>query len=630
MANFNKLPKKLLGIITVAKDGADHRKIQTAINEAASVASANAPWGVQIGPGVYNENITIPDYVHVTPAIPGTVRINGTITVSPNGSFNKGAPANTLTVGASGCDYTSIQAAVDAAQLAGASATSPWHIIGYEGADWNCLPIPAHIYVTNLAREAKGPNMWPWSLRGRDLPSSVFQTPYDMAMVAIRFDDNKGIFCEAQSALGGMSPQAYLKALGVPYTMAVIANMPTNQVVHTPGGYMTICEIQASQLMSGAEIMCHTATHDSSYPSTEADVIRETLSARRTLEHMYHTQTSLSALNFPDSSGMNINSFDRQGGANLTPWQSLGAVIRGYVNSGNWNQAGQAPLEMATEGRSRLWHTIRQYFEYSQHAQYAMFGQAPLPRHGVTYKNLINGVAVGARNVITPNTRHVFLFHAAADTDWSAWKTAIDRLVAARNAGDLVLVTMDCLYNGLSAPYYGPDSHPVWGGIPDGSFTNMTSLPSSEPGWTVDTNVWWGSNGASLIDGNLGKAVNLPNTGELWCLVRPQPGRSHMLRFKAKGMNGSEKLHVSVRYYWTDRTDTTMGSSNYDFRTNRWYNITYTGALTENPYDAAGRDAVIYVPFYMPLWAQTVKFRFVNATGSTSTIVLDDVELAIT
>jgi hypothetical protein len=39
----------------------------------------------------------------------------------------------------------------------------------------------------------------------------------------------------------------------------------------------------------------------------------------------------------------------------------------------------------------------------------------------------------------------------AADTDWSAWRMAIDRLVAARNAGQLALVTMDCLLVGLMA-----------------------------------------------------------------------------------------------------------------------------------------------------------------------------------
>jgi hypothetical protein len=79
--NFDKIMQDPAQVVTVAKSGAMYTTIQAAIN-AITDASNTKQYVVDVGPGVYTENVTGKDYVFIQNGLSGAVKIVGKFTAT--------------------------------------------------------------------------------------------------------------------------------------------------------------------------------------------------------------------------------------------------------------------------------------------------------------------------------------------------------------------------------------------------------------------------------------------------------------------------------------------------------------------------------------------------------------------
>ncbi len=99
-------------------------------------------------------------------------------------------PSNMYTVGPRGCDYTDVQAAVDAAVAAGASLADHWEIKTFDGADLTCNIDPVTLRpLTTASAAADGVfvDCWDDFLGLTTVPPPVLQEP----LLALRLDDTR-------------------------------------------------------------------------------------------------------------------------------------------------------------------------------------------------------------------------------------------------------------------------------------------------------------------------------------------------------------------------------------------------------------------------------------------------------
>lgn len=490
----------------------------------------------------------------------------------------------------------SIQAAVDAAVAAGASASNPYVVVYGPRTPPTYTPAPGVWVVPDSPRRSYSNSVLP-GIPYRE--AAPYPVPYNQPMVAIVMDDIDAQWMSAPAGAdfgAGVSGFEYAWRNGIPVAHAVVRNY-----LNAADKFKTR-ELLACQFYNAAEMLAHSKSHAAPAPVTVADIIDETIAVRDWLESLTITaedQTELKKAHW----GLSTNQFANTPDNNVTtPWTDAGFMVGGFVKPGAWPSGLNSLVSLQT---SPIWATVRDGFDYYiNDVRFDILYPGPPRMHSITRKLLEDGVLEGCENLIEPGQRTMLLFHAYPAADWAKVKTAFDRLVAARNAGKLQLVTPRTLVYGVPAPV---DSMGKWGGIAHGSFTGLTTLGSQQP---------WDGNG-TIEDGDLGKCLKFDH-GE-WALhyMSLAPGH-YMLRFKARESAAGGTLTVGLDNVWLENNVTKV------FQVRRTYALTNANALNADPYEA---PYPIYVPFFVSRWAQAVRLLFGYAHSGQS-CQIDDVELA--
>jgi len=512
---------------------------------------------------------------------------------------------NTYTVGASGCHFTSVQDAVTAASAV-ATVNSPWFVTYDPGTELTFTPaenvyvVPARTMM-DYAESVNGDNDL------ADAPWQPWQVPYDMPLVAVVCDDgvaidatdgsNGGWFAVPQGAVlgAGVTPFQYCMRLGIPVSQAIFPNVITTPArVSGNYTYMTPAQLRWCQLYNGAEILSHSYIHQTE-PTTQSELLKEVLGSKSALMH-------LQATDYTAPTGETLVRSD----ATDTVSDDLGAAVRGFVWPGSWTETFGKISAM----RGPVHRFIRTNYQYSTSAGASITSQhiqGELSSRHALWRGRLSSVTANAANINTLGTRSILYFHAYGPSqNWASWKTAIDILAAARDAGTIALVTPSTVCNAISVPQ-NAGHRSLWGGVPNGDF--------------ADGNVMWTkSTSASIADGvatlGIGDAIymQLPLKG----------GHSYTMRFNAKVTgSGSTVLKLYHNYRWIALTD---GTPHYlscaHLRT--LTNLADPGAT---PYDTAYPQ---YHTFYVPTWCQQVELMIRCDSGTAGdTMIIDNVELAL-
>ncbi len=343
--------------------------------------------------------------------------------------------ANTIYVGP-GLKYESTSAAVTYALAQGAGDTAQWLVLYTPGAVIDHDITPGVIVVPMMIAE-------------RELSADGFvNVPSDMALetyvanwqklrICIVADDGlKNWTTDSAGALtiGGtsVSAQQYAKLKGVIINHAIIpayveaGTTGTNEV-------MTKAQIKTTYLSHGGELLAHTYTH-SVQPTTQALMIQESLKAREY-----------------------INALESDG--------AIGAVCRGWVQSGDWLEANSIGWNRAVNGNVNGWRglMVRRYFECSR----AYYGNASRTRRHfgtptASYRSVIKGAFLAL--FAAPTTDLMITMHgigADADygglaMDYATFKSMVDAIAALQEAGTAVSTSFSGFFAAQDEPlrYY--------------------------------------------------------------------------------------------------------------------------------------------------------------------------------
>lgn len=530
-----------------------------------------------------------------------------------NAVYSSGGQGNIIAAG-SGLRYTSVQEAVDAAVAAGASASNPYTIVYGPGLAAEWTPTEGVTVV---------PQVKTWSIpRDRDVEFYTtipdrYPLVFDVPLVAIINDDNKGAWMAVPDGapLGdGITPMMYCAMHAVPVTHAVPASGVTiGKADHTGDECMTISEMKKCMAYQGATFECHSYTHGDT-PTLSADVHKEVVESGKRLRSL-----ALASKDERGSAPATGWSWTQQG--TNTIWFRLGAIVSGFIEPGTWTFDGTY-YQGVSWMESDLYRAIRENYEWHVYDMEPASIQAPGGYRPflLSRKPLTAAVANGNVSHITsmPNTRWLLYFHGyGATINWTAWKTAIDALVAARNAGTLQLVSTRTAALGMTAPAQA--ARPAWGGLPNGSFTGLSSVP---PDGNPYAGLMTTGGTPAIVEGDLGKCVELEAGDRIgWRLELP-PGSTWLLRFKAKSSNGTNGVRILADQGWYE------GGASHGrnvFFVRQFRAITNTSALVASPHSAPLPQ---YAAFTVPTWAQVMQVGIDVPTGQAGSVQIDDVELA--
>jgi len=216
--------------------------------------------------------------------------------------------------------------------------------------------------------------------------------------------------------------------------------------------------------------------------------------------------------------------------------------------------------------------------------------------------------------MLTPGARYLFWGDhpgASATGSMATWKSNIDKLVTARDAGQLLLVTVNALFNGIQAPMTG------FCGVPNGTFESMAeaNLPTVQGfgGWYTTVN---GDAAIVAAGGNPTHYLSITGDGSNFAvtILNLEPGGIYALSFDAKYTSGdSGRVRIKLKH----ETDTLDGAVNAEFLqsatdagdrtlTNAWQNFTHC--------------------FGVPAWAAQTQIMVQNVDAA-NTIGIDNVKL---
>lgn len=530
-----------------------------------------------------------------------------------NAVYSSGGQGNIIAAGA-GLRYTSVQEAVDAAVAAGASASNPYVVVYGPGMAAEWTPIEG---VTVL------PQVKTWSIpRDRDVEYYTtipdrYPLVFDVPLVAIFNDDNSGKWMEVPTGDpfgAGVTPMMYCAMRAVPVTHAVPASYVTiGKANHTGDEWMTISEMKKCMAYQGATFECHGYTHGDAAPTTPADVHKEVVESGKRLRSL-----ALASKDERGSAPATGWSWTYSGTDRI--WYRLGALVSGFIEPGTWAYDGM-PYQGVSWMESDLYRAVRANYEWHVYDMEGSSGQPPGGQRSflLSRKPLTAAVVNGNVNHITsaPNTRWLLYFHGYGTINWAAWKTAIDALADARDAGLLQLVSVRTAVLGMTAPAQA--ARPAWGGLPNGSFTGLSSVP---PDGNPYAGLMTTGGTPAIVEGDLGKCVELEaGDGIGWRLELP-PGSTWLLRFKAKSSNGTNGVRILADLGWYEG-GASQGRNFFFAR--QFRPITNTDALVASPYDAPLPQ---YAAFTVPTWAQVMNIGIDVPAGQEGTVQIDDVELA--
>lgn len=549
----------------VAKSGGDYSTIGAGILAAAQSASESAPRVVIVYPGTYTENVSVPAWVAVVAIADGAVAINGDLTVAANGRVGgisvSGTTsslgtiqkpyqpvANILTVAESGADYTTVQAAVDAAAAVAADANRVTVLV-YPGVkrDYTAVDNVDVVFIEDEANA--GALTGPYSRNLMPIPNQM-PSPYAGGLICLIIDDggNGVMTAGAGGCAAGVTPAQYARDNGVPITQAIIPG--------TIGlaGYLTAANLRQLVYEYGHELCNHSGIHNGPTPSTQAGLVDAIDDAKQDIEA------------FADAA-------KRWTGASAV--NTIGAPVRGFVYPGPWD--GDGAIDSTAKAENWVHRYVRSRYEWS----FSEIGELyplvyPNIRHGSSRYSPTStyNAARLTQEASSPDARVCVFMHATSGsplptTAGYSFKALIDAIVAARASGLLQAVTASAFFD--FAPGSSRDADRMY------AIDNMTDVSN---GWRYGFNFHAsGTSTIALDTGEVasGKCLELAHGGaNYWeneCEVtkyqRVMPGYTYRLRFALKrntadGGDVADTFPLKVMFY-SDGAQAVTGTNYHDY-----------------------------------------------------------------
>lgn len=352
---------------------------------------------------------------------------------------------------------------------------------------------------------------------GRDTGAQV-TTRNDIAQVALCVDDGYD-FCTKGTSYDSGTFQTYMSKIGHPWTQTV----ETQNIGSDDNNYLTAAELTTLANTYGVEIASQFVNGNDT--PTLSSALNGIKSSKTYLESLI--RQSVDTFVCPSV-------FDNLAATRLRDWADLDGPIMESIRDHYVCSRGFNP------GRGR-------------HCAY------PIRFTGTT------SVSDLVEECATPGKQTIIYFHNDSDTlsepNATEVKSLVDTLVAARNAGNLSLVTLRTLLTTECRPLLdstGALCQPSPIHFPNGDF---------ESGADESTPTLWGSGGAAgytfQIDdteghfngGSQGAALFVPDVDNTWAQCYPdaavchqllRPNRNYVIRIWAKGSQGELDTPSSV------------------------------------------------------------------------------------
>lgn len=445
-------------------------------------------------------------------------------------------PANVITVAKSGGDYTTVQAAVDAAS-AGASNTNRITVLVHPGVkrDYTAADNVDVVFVDLLGSRSGG--FYP----ANEPELEQYQLNYPGGLIAIRLDDDNDDWLDDSATFGGTNPIAYAAALGIVCTHGIIPNTIDTATHFTSDDLVTLTRTY------GNSLECHSNQHETT-PSTHAQAVAAITGAREALENF------------------TVDGYS-------SPGESLGVLPQVFIQPGNWENEGY--INSRSDVDDWIAQVIRASFPASEayaHGQYA--GGLP-PRHFMGYGN--PGDLSTAGNALAtvlalaqPGMRTLFVLHNPDET----FKNLVDAIVAVRDDRSTYptkvvhSVTCRALHAGLQpGAYYDasgviqiPSPHGYWE-----DFEGWTSGAITVP--CQDFRCYVGGASASIeTGGTYGQFLRINAAASANAIYRAnftlRAGRQYRVQFYAKSTGAASFNLRPICYCFSGDTPSAITQPN--------------------------------------------------------------------
>ena len=337
-------------------------------------------------------------------------------------------------------------------------------------------------------------------------PPDLFSIPVNTALVALISFDGYGSngavggWTLASATLGGLTPLQYIADLGIPVGHSIIPK----KIIDGIAGFMTVAELRSAFLQAGCELTAQSYGHEVlTSEQLLAQHIRETLSAREWIESM---ATALY------SDAIETPTLD----TTYAGCQPVGAVVNGWNSPGDWKSSvdganADGSVKNAwgkniADIYANIFNYIAQAYSWSLsclgNVSYRKARQGAGVRHCGSWTGGmdLNTAAINTDYLATPGSRFIFAMDSPTEATMAQFKSNVDALATARNAGKFMVVNVNTIFNGLNC---GP-----WSATDHRSFNDSTGLDIAG-GYVGGVN---NGNWAGFTAGAVNSGVALPST----------------------------------------------------------------------------------------------------------------------
>lgn len=238
----------------------------------------------------------------------------------------------------------------------------------------------------------------------------------------------------------------------------------------------------------------------------------------------------------------------------------------------------------------------------------------PIRGFGVSGRSIDSVLLTDAdiANMLTPGARYLFWGdHPGTGTlgSMAIWKSNIDKLIVARDAGQLLLVTVNALFDAIQVPMTG------YCGVPNGTFESMAAanLPTVQSfgGWYTAAN---GDAAIVAAGGNPTHYLSIAPTKFAVTIANLEPGGIYALSYDAKYIAPGDS--GSIRLKLKHETDTVDGALNAE--------LLQTTSATDRILTGSWQNFTN--SFGVPWWAAQTQLMIYNLDAA-DTVGIDNVKL---
>lgn len=198
-------------------------------------------------------------------------------------------------------------------------------------------------------------------LGAREVSVPPRQLNYPGALITVRSDDGYASWLTNDAVFGGISPAAYAWRKGIPISHGIIHDYIFDYSADATR--LSIAQLKSLVWEYGCEIVCHSKSHSTTAPATQAELESETTVAARLLEQLPITVS---------------------GHTSIT---RIGHIVDGFWQPGAWTTA-DARMDNFADWDKWTGRHIRETFVWSGTDGIAQVASGDMPRHFSKYLSI--------------------------------------------------------------------------------------------------------------------------------------------------------------------------------------------------------------------------------------------------